>query len=251
MATTSKYMAVSQGKVYIASRDAAGKTSGYTWIGDCDGFTINTTQEYLDWQESYSGNRATVGHLPIKSDYAAELSILNIDGENLARAFYGSAATVAAASIVAEAITAYNGQMSALKYPGVSSVVVKKGAATLVLDTDYTVDAANGTITILAGSTQVPAGAGVALTVDYSHAGVASRMKLMTSGVKDYSLRFEGKSRFDDLVQIGEIHRINLDMAATLELIGTGVNKLVVKGKLLPAPEQPAGESQYFTYVQK
>ena len=251
MATTTKYCAVSQGKVFIATRDAAGKTSGYTWIGDCDGFTINTTQEYLDWQESYSGNRATVGHLPVKSDYTAELSILNIDGENLARAFYGTSSTVASGSVVGETINGYNGAMSPLKYPGVSSVVVKKGATTLVAGTDYTVDAENGTITILAGSTQVPSGPAVALTVDYSHGGVASRLKLMTQGVKDYSLRFEGKSKFDDLVQIGEIHRINLDMAATLQLIGTGVNKLGVKGKLLPAAEQPAGESQYFTYVQK
>jgi len=251
MATTTKYCAVPQGKVYIAARDAAGKTSGYVWLGDTDGFTINTSQQYLDWYESFSGQRSLVGHLPTQSDYTAEVSILNIDGENLARAFYGTSTTVASASVVGEAITAYNGQMSPLKYPGVSSVVVKKGATTLVAGTDYTVDAENGTITILAGSTQVAVGAGVPLTVDYSHAGVASRMKLMTQGVKDYSLRFEGKSKFDDLVQIAEIHRINLDMAATLQLIGTGVNKLVVKGKLLPAAEQPVGESQYFTYVQK
>jgi hypothetical protein len=40
-------------------------------------------------------------------------------------------------------------------------------------------------------------------------------------------------------------------MAATLSLIGTGVNKLVIKGKLLPAAEQDTGESQFFTYTQK
>lgn len=246
-----KYFAVPQGKVYIASRDAAGQTSGFTWIGDTDGFTINTTQQYLDIQESYSGNRGTVAHIPTSSDYSAELSILNINGDNLARAFYGSSSVVAAASVVGESVVAYNGSMSPLKYPGVSAVVVKKGATTLVLNTDYTLDAENGTITILPGSTQVTGSTGVALTVDYAHAGVASRMKLMTDGLKDYTLRFEGKSRFDNLVQIGQVHRIALDMAATLSLIGTGVNKLVVKGKLLPASEQPAGESQYFTYVQK
>lgn len=246
-----KYFAVPQGKVYIASRDAAGQTSGFTWIGDTDGFTINTAQQYLDIQESYSGNRGTVAHIPTSSDYSAELSILNINGENLARAFYGSSTAVAGGTVVGEAITAYNGAMSPLKYPGVTAVVVKKGGTTLTLGTDYSVDAENGTITILPGSTQVAAGAGVALTVDYSHTGVASRMKLMTDGLKDYTLRFEGKSRFDNLVQIGQVHRIALDMAATLSLIGTGVNKLVVKGKLLPAAEQAAGESQYFTYVQK
>jgi hypothetical protein len=42
-----------------------------------------------------------------------------------------------------------------------------------------------------------------------------------------------------------------MDMAKTLSLISTGVNTLVMGGKLLPASEQPTGESQYFTYVQK
>lgn len=246
-----KYFAVPQGKVYIASRDANGQTSGFTWLGDTDGFTITTTQQYLDIQESYSGNRGTVAHIPTQSDYSAEVSILNIDGANLARAFYGETAAVAGGSVVGEAITAYNGQMSPLKYPDVSAVTVKKGATTLVANTDYTLDAVNGTITILPGSTQVPAGPGVALTVDYTHGAIAARLKLMTSGLKDYTLRFEGSSRFDNLAQVGTLHRVALDMAATLSLIGTGVNKLVVKGKLLPASEQPAGESQYFTYVQK
>lgn len=251
MATTTKYCAVNQGKVFIASRDAAGKTSGYTWIGDCDGFSISTAQDKFEWEESWSGERATAGSVSLKSTYTADLSILNIDGENLARAFYGTQASVASGSIVGEAILAYNGAMTPLKYPDVSSVVVKKGATPLVLGTDYTVDAVNGTITILEGSTQVTVGVGVALTVDYSHGAIASRMKLMTQGRKDYSLRFEGKSKFDDKAQIGEIHRISLDMAGTLELIGTGLNKLAVKGTLLPAAEQPVGESQYFTYVQK
>lgn len=246
-----KYFAVPQGKVFIASRDASGQTSGFTHIGDCDGFTITTSQQFLDIYESMSGNRGIVAHIPTQSDFSAEVSILNIDGANLARAFYGESAAVEGATVVGEAITAYNGAMTPLKFPGVSAVVVKKGAATLVENTDYTVDAANGTITILAGSTEVPAGDGVALTVDYAHGGVAARMKLMTEGLKDYTLRFEGKSKFDDLVQIGQVHRIALNMATTLSLIGTGVNKLVVSGKLLPAAEQPAGESQYFTYVQK
>lgn len=246
-----KYFAVPQGKVYIASRDASGKTSGFTHIGDCDGFTINTSQQFLDIYESMSGNRGIVAHIPTQTDFSAEVSILNINGENLAKAFYGESATVAGASVVGEAVTLYNGEMSPLKYPGVSSVVVKKGATTLVANTDYVLDATNGTITVLAGSTVITAGTAHACTVDYTHGGVSSRIQGMTQGIKDYTLRFEGKSKFDDLTQIGQIHRIALNMASALSLIGTGVNKLVVKGKLLPAAEQPAGESQYFTYLQK
>lgn len=250
---TDKYIAVPQGKVFIASRDASGMTSGFTHIGDCDGFSISTSQDYLDIYESMSGNRNIVAHIPTQSDYSMEVSMLNIDGPNLAKAFYGESAVVAGASVTNEAVTCYNGEMTPLKYPGVSSVTVTKtaGSVPLVLNTDYTLDATNGTITILAASTVVAAGAGVPCTVNYTHAGVAARAKLMTAGLKDYTFRFEGKSKFDDKVIIATVHRVAMDMAATMSLIGTGVNKLVVGGKLLPAAEQVSGESQYFTVVEK
>lgn len=246
MATTSKYLAAPAGKIYIAPRNASGKTGGFTWLGDCDGFKITTSQSALDWEESYTTARGTAGHVITKSDYSLEVSIRNIDGENLARAFYGTSSEVAAGSVVGEAVTAYNGSRFALKYQGVSSVVVKKGATTLVEGTDYTVDAEFGAIEILPGSTQVTGSTGVALTVDYSHAKVV-RSKLMTQGQKEYSFRIEYKSSDSDLPQVAEIHRVPLDMAASIDLIGTGINTLVVKGKLLPAEEQAAGESKYFT----
>lgn len=245
-----KYFAVPQGKVYIASRNTAGLTSGYEYIGDADGFTITTSQQFLDIYESNTGDRNIVAHLPTQTDIAAEVSILNIDAKNLARAYYGATDSVAAGSVVGEDVIAYNGQSFALAYPKVSTVVVKKGATTLVANTDYTVDAASGVITILPGSTQVSGSTGVALTVDYAHAK-ATVIQGFTEGLKDYSLYFAGKSRFDNLSQRATIHRVALDLAATLSLIGTGVNKLVVKGKLLPAYEQPTGDSQYFTYVQE
>jgi hypothetical protein len=249
--TQTKYFAVGQGKVYIAPRDSTGLVGGYVHLGDCEGFTVNMAQQYFDIQESMSGNRGTVAHIPTQSDYSVEVSIKNIDGDNLARAFYGDTTKVAGATVTGEAITAYNGQMAPLKYPGVSAVTVKKGATPLVANTDYVLDAVNGTITILAGSTQVPAGAGVALTVDYTHGGVASRMRAFTQGLKDYALRFEGFSKFDGLAQIGTVHRAALDMAKSFSMINTGANLLTMSGKLLPAAEQGAGESQYFTYVQK
>lgn len=245
-----KYFAVPQGRVFIAERDASGLTTGYKFIGDTDGFTITTAQQFLDIYESFTGDRNIVAHIPTQTDISAEISILNIDAANLAKAYYGEISTAASGAVTGEAVTAYADQSFALKNPGVSSVVVKKGATTLVLGTDYSVEADTGVITILPGSTQVTGSAGVALTIDYSHTA-NKKIKGFTQGLKDYSLEFAGKSRFDSKGQKATIHRIALDLAATLSLIGTGVNKLVLKGKLLPAYEQAAGESQYFTYVQE
>jgi hypothetical protein len=245
-----KYFAVPQGKVYIASRDSTGITSGYAYVGDCDGFTITSTQSFLDIYESNTGNRAIVAHIPSQTDLATELSVLNIDATNLAKAYYGDVVTSASGSVTAESHAAYNGSSFALLHPNVTTVVVKKGVASLVLNTDYSLDAATGIINILPGSTSVTAGAASTLLVDYTHVG-SSKIRGLTQGIKDYALMFVGKSKFDNETQIATIHRVALDIAASLSLIGTGLNKLVLKGKLLPAYEQPTGESQYFTYIQE
>lgn len=255
MATTqTKYFAVPQGKVYIAERNTSGQTGGFVHVGDCDTSVINVAQQFLDIKESMSGLQSLVAHLLTSTDISTELGLLSFDGANLARAFYGTSGAQAAGTVTGEAITAYAGSMAPLKYPGVSAVVVKKGATTLVAGTDYEVDAVNGTLTFLSGSTQVTGTSGVALTVDYSHGGYTSKVKAFSADTKDYIVRVEAKSKFDNQTTIVTLHRVNLNAAATMSLIGTGVNKLTLSGKVLAAPEIEAGDadfSQYFTIVQK
>jgi hypothetical protein len=252
MATNSKYYAVGQGKVYMALRDSTGQIGGFDWIGDADGFTVTGAETKVSFQESYSGNRVRVLDITSSVDMGFTLNLRNIDGDNLAKAFYGSSAAVVAASVTGEAIVAYNGKMTALKYPGVSTVVVTKtaGSTTLVAGTDYTLDATNGTLTFLATSTAVPAGAGVPCTVAYAQAGVSSRVKALTGSAAEYVIRFEGKSQFDGKAQIAMLHRAKPGIAAALSLIGTDVAQLALTGALLPDSTQPTGESQYVTYVQ-
>lgn len=242
MATTSKLYAVGQGKVYIASRDSTGRTSGFTWMGDADGFTITGSQAFLDFQESFSGNRSRVLHLPTSTDLGFSLQLRNIDGENIAKAFYGSTASSAGATVAAETFDAYANSMSPLANPGVSAVVVTKLPSTvLVAGTDYSVDAVNGTLTFLPGSTEVTGTSGVPVSVAYTYAAYASKVQFLDSTIKDYVLRFEGKSQYDGLAQVFQLHRANFNLAAALQLIGTDVASLTVEGALLAAPEITSG----------
>ena len=254
MATTqTKYFAVPQGKVYIAERNTSGATSGFVHVGDCDASTINVAQQFLGIKESMSGLQSLVAHLLTSTDVSTELGLLSFDGANLARAFYGENSTQAGGTVTGEAITAYAGQMAVLKYPGVSAVTVKKGATTLVAGTDYELDAEQGAINFLSGSTQVTGTSGVALTVDYTHTGFSSKVKAFSADTKDYIIRVVAKSKFDNQTTIVTLHRVNLNAAATMSLIGTGVNKLTLSGKVLAAPELvgSADFSEYFTIVQK
>ena len=242
MATTNKYYAVGQGKVYLAARDSTGRTSGFTWMGDCDGFELTGSQQFLDWNESFSGNRARVGHLPTSTELGFTLNIKNIDATNIARAFYGTLGTSAGATVAAEAINAYANSMMPLANPGVSAVVVTKLPSTvLVLNTDYTVDAANGTITFLPGSAAVTGTTAVPVTVAYTYSAYEGKIQFLSDTVKDYVLRFEGKSQYDGKAQVYQLHRANFNLAASLQLIGTDVASLALEGAVLAAPEVVSG----------
>jgi hypothetical protein len=244
---------VGQGRIYIASRDSSGQTSGFVEVGDADGLSINTSQNFLDYQESQTGNRNTVIHAVQSTDFAFSMNVQNIDGENLRKAFYGSNTVNSAGSVTDEAVTLYNGEMTPLAYPGVSSVVVKidAGVTTLVEDTDYTVDAVNGTVTILSGSTDVVAGTPEAATISYSYEA-NNVVEASVANQLDYIVRFEGINAADDNKPVlVTLHRVALDMSSTLDLIGSDVTSLSIGGKLLPDSGKGVGESAYFKIVQK
>lgn len=251
MASTTKYYAVGQGKVYIASRDSTGRTSGFVWMGDADGFSITGSQNFLDFQESFSGNRARVLHVPTSTNLGFTLDLRNIDGDNLAKAFYGTTAASAGASVTGEAISAYANSMIPLANPGVSSVVVTKtaGSVALVAGTDYTVDAVNGTLTFLSGSTNVTGTSAVPCTVNYTYAAYSAKTQFLNDTIKDYILRFEGKSQFDGKAQVFQLHRANFNLATSLQLIGSDVASLKIEGALLAAPEISTG-SQFGLGIQ-
>lgn len=243
MATTSKYYAAGQGKLYIASRDSTGRTSGFTWMGDVDGFEITGEQTFLDWNESYTGNMARVGHLPISTNLGFRVNVKNIDAENVAKAFYGTLSTSAGATVTGETINAYADSMVPLANPGVSAVTVTKtaGSQVLVAGTDYTLDAENGTLTFLPGSTHVTGTSAVPCTVNYTFAAYEGKIQFLSDTVKDYVLRFEGKSRFDGKVKVYQLHRANFNLATALSLIGTDVATLALEGAVLAAPEVTSG----------
>ena len=215
MATcTTEYFA-GQGKVFVAPRAKAGAINGgWTEPGDTSRLEITTSQNYQDIYESCSGNRSIVAHYVTQTDWAFAVDAMSFSKENLARAFYGTASAVIGASVTGEAVTVYAlNQIVPLKNPGVSAVVVKKGITTLVKDTDYTIDAANGTITIISGSNvgTLPA----ALTVDYTFASY-DKVETNVTNSGEFAFRFEGINMTTGKAVIAEIHRVALDLAGPL-----------------------------------
>ena len=245
---TTKYFAVPQGRLYIADRSSTSKTSMFVHLGDVSGLTFNTAQTFFEDQESMTGLRSTVVRIPTAQTYTFSAELKNIDKDNLARAYQGVGTSATASTVTGEAINARPGERSYVKKVNISTVVVKKGATTLVAGTDYVLDATYGAIDFLS-STNIVTGDN-AVTVDYAYAAQDS-VQGLTAGQKDYALRFEGMSKFDNKPVVVNLHRVSLDLAASLSLIGTGATVLTVGGLVLPAPEiTTAGLSQYIEFIE-
>lgn len=230
---------VGQGKIYLATRNTTTNVIGaYRWIGDASGFEITGAEDFLDYEENYSGSRVRVVHIALSTTAGYSMDMRNITAANLAAAVHGNFSTGAGATVTAQQITGYNDSIVFLANPGVSSVVINKAGVPLVLNTDYTLDALNGTITILPGSTAVTAVMGaVALTANYTFAANGGTVQAMTARYQEFALRYVGFSQTDGSAIMVNMPRVTVDIAASLALIGNDVATLSVSGGILPAPE--------------
>ena len=248
MATCNTERFIGQGIVYVAPRASNGSINGgWTQLGDTEKLEVTTNQNFVDDYESCSGNRSIALHIPIQTDWAMNVDAKSFSKENLARAFYGTATAVAGSTVVGETLTAYAlNQIIPLEFADVSAVTLKKGVTTLVADTDYTLDAKNGTVTIISATNVTPFPA--TLTVDYTYAA-QEKVAANTTTIAEYAFRFEGINLATQKNVIVSLHRVSLDLSQALSLIGTEVNKFTMNGMLLPDPDAGVGDSQYMTIV--
>jgi len=245
-----KYYAVGQGKVYLAVRDANGPAAPFQWIGDADNFAVTGTEENLEFRESWSGLRVKVIDLITATDLSVTMTIRNIDAKNLATAFYGTMSTGTGASVTGEAHSAYVGSPVFLANPGVSAVVATKGVTPLVAGTDYTLDAKYGRLDMIPTSTVITGPGANAITVNYTYASYEGKVEALTAGARNYSIRFEGSSAYDQLPMIATLYNVRLSVPANLEFIGTEVGALELTGGVQIANEVTAvGLSKFMSII--
>jgi len=235
-----------QGKVWIATRDSTGRTSGFTEIGDAEALNIQQSESYDTVNESQSGARVKVVHSAIEYNMDFEMTVLNFSKANLSKAVLGTSAVVAAGSVTGESHAAYKGASVFLKYPGVSSVVI--GA--LVSGTDFIVDAAAGRVDFPTGSSITD---GAAITINYTHGGAEGVINAATNTLaREYVIIFEGKNmNMSGTPVIARMHRAYLNVSQALELLNTATARFTMGGSLLPAQEITDGTSQFLTITVK
>ena len=102
-----------QGSLYMATRSVAGLPEGFIAIGNVPKLSIDIEVDKFEHKESESGNRLV--DLTIikqkKGKFSFTLDNLNMD--NLSLGLYGSYVTVAAGTVVDEAVKGYIGKTTA------------------------------------------------------------------------------------------------------------------------------------------
>ena len=221
-----------QGSLYVAERDAStGAPKGFIPVGNVPELTIDIEVTKFEHKESESGNRLLDLTVIKEKKGAFKFKLENLSLDNLALGLFGETATVVGASVTDELVKFYAGKRMPLAYPGVSAVVVKDNATgliTYVEGTDYSVDAKNGVITFLVGTT-------IAGDVDvsYTYSGFTNMEAFTSAAAPERFLRFEGLNTIDNSSVIIDMYRAQFDPMTNYALINDELAAVDMSGYLL------------------
>lgn len=232
--------ALNAGVVYAR---VAGSAAPMADIGGVADLTLGITEDIKkqpDYSRAGGGTRAQVNRVT-SVEFSAKLQDLNV--VNLARAVFGNASEVAAGTVVAEAHTAYQGGLLPLAKPGPTSVVLKKGAATVVATGNYEVRPEG--IFVLSGAPDLTDGD--AVTVDYAHSGFEV-VQALTDAAPTLEMRFGGVNEADDGNPLTvDLFRVKMGATSGFGLIHSDFGTLDIKGEvLLDTTKTGSGVSRFF-----
>ncbi len=166
-----------RGKVFFNRLSPAGVATGYKMLGEVSKLELSTEDDILEMRDHTVASTPVLKKVVRQRDAKVSLTFHEMDKENLALALMGSVAAFiqTSGSVVAESLTTsvVKGHSYKTLARQISTIVVKKGATTLALGTDYDIaDATTGLIHMK--ETSVTVVDGDAITVDYAKAAIAA-----------------------------------------------------------------------------
>ncbi|HEY4145169.1 hypothetical protein [Pinirhizobacter sp.] len=242
MSKNTEYFSM-QGKVALGIRNTDGSRQPAKWVYDAStlewGFSVDKDEK----NENYSGSRGLAAVLQTKKSMTVKLTLGQLNDTNAAQAVAGTTVQIAAGSATAEPLGILTiGDMVALDFAKVSDLEITVGAATLVEDTDYTLNANTGVLTVL--TTQA-----TAASAAYSYAA-HSLITVFSNNSPDMYVLFDGENTVDGATGLcmGEVYRITFDPASALALINSTFGEMELNGSARVDPVRLAN-SQYGGYA--
>lgn len=223
------------GKVYIAKRQVSGDADVFRYLGLTDSFEFGLDVQKDDVFEKEDGQRLLAASLITSKKGTINVKCQEATKDNLALAFWSTAATITAGTVTAEVFppTVVAGNVIRTKKPKISAPVLKDSTGapkTLVLDTNYKVlNADLGSIEILELTTGAPYV--MPLKLDYSNAAMQN-IPMFGTIPGYWWLRFEGIDRVDGAYKLIELYNCDLDPLKQLATKG-GFMTLDISGGVL------------------
>jgi hypothetical protein len=205
-----------QGKVYLARRNANGRSGAMRWVGDVSALNINFTFAQQTTKVSRGGLLLPAQQYKTAQSASVSSTWHDFSAENLALVL-GSVPLVEPFSVKGEDVLPagiIKGDIYSLPHTTIFNVVI----AGLKNNIDYYVDRNWGTIEFLV----TPAKKSFAVNYEYLQ---NQSLPLFTAPSVELSLRYQGMNIAKDNAPIlVELYRLVLEPLATLELINTGNN---------------------------
>ena len=229
---------IGAGDVYIDRLTAAGVSQGSVKIG----IGKLEIKPNVELKEQTSKGRSSYGQVTasVAINKPAELSmtLTQVDRKALAIALLGEdvAHAVTGSSVVDEVVLARKTRGVFLANRIVSLVVVKhtSGTPTYVLNTDYTVDARLGLLTILTGSAIVD---GTSLKVSYTYGSEAGyTIKGATLPLVKMGVFLDGKNMVDGADCYVKIHEATVSPDSAVDFLADDFAEIELKGSMATPP---------------
>jgi hypothetical protein len=241
-----------QGKIYIgpAMIGAGGirQPGNLRLIGNATVITPGIEEDIEERNESHTGSRLPFRRLVRGRTGSLSLSFDEFSPDNLALALGGTLTTVAAGGAVtnyAFPSGAKVGDLLAVPAKNISAVAVKDSAgapATLVLGTDYDLDAFAGGVVLKAlGSYVQP------FKIDYTP-GAHRKVAAINTGSTDYYVRFDGINTDDNSRIVADFFKVRFSVISELPMINEGFADFAMEGDVLAdtARSSSGAEGQFF-----
>lgn len=227
MAKTVETYYYGQGRVFGRPYGTAGN-GGWRWFGDMSTLTFGGTDESASHKESYSGQKSKVRQFSIGGDRTLKGTIHQLDTAILADLLRGTVSTIAGGTVSAEAFPSglAVGDVIKLDKPyNVTNVVITDSTPTtpktLVLGTDYDLDAGHGSIEMLSLGTPAYT---QPFKAAYTHAG-ARQVAFFNAAPQIIQLRYEGVNLAENNAPvIVEFYKVSAAPLQELALITDGNN---------------------------
>jgi len=223
-----------QGKVYLGTRNSDGTFNAPLFVGNVPSLSVNLDTDVVEHKESTTGKRLPDLRLTREQRATVQMTLEDINSDNLALMLHGTKRTIASSAVTNEAMpTAMAvGSLYKAAQEGLSAISVVDSAgtpATLVLNTHYkVVDAAFGLIEILNIASFVQP-----FKINYTYAA-RTQVPIFDAAATERYIRYHGLNTANTNKKVlVEIYRVLFDPAQNMQLINDDVAQWEMTGSCL------------------